>query len=69
MEIKRLNRKSDGKTFRIYDDLPLLGHWYSIEYLEQMNEHFHVWYPLYDTPKRIPTIEEAETLLNEICDN
>lgn len=67
MEIKRLNRKTDGKTFRIYDDLPFSGHWYSIECLEQIDEHFHVWYPLYDDP--IASLEEAETLLCELCDN
>ena len=71
MEITRKKRMSDGMVFRIYDDLPNHGHWYSIEYRKEVDEHFHVWYPLddADAPKPIPTLEKAYSLLYELTED
>ena len=69
MVITTKKRMSDGTVFRIYDDLPYMGHYYTIEYLQVFNDHFHAWYPIEDTPKRIPTLEQAYAMLNELTED
>jgi len=65
-EIKRATRKRDGVTFRITDDLPNWGHYYTNEYAKTSGD-FLMWYR--HTPSKIETLEQAETMLEDLINN